>query len=64
MAFDLALKLANVTLPVATIFCSTWALISGHTDGAVFLFFGGMIFTVFLRWIDQECYKELLRHRY
>ncbi len=60
---DWILKLVNVTLPVATIFCVAWLVIEGHNYEAVGLFLGGLIFTLIIKLIDHDLYMAK-RHHY
>lgn len=61
---DWIFRITNITLPIATMFCSTWALVSDKGEGAFLLFLGGMGMTVALRYTEQEIFENNKRNGY
>lgn len=62
--FDLFFRISQMTLPVATIFCTTWSVVSGKSWEAFFIFMGGVAFTLILRLAEQQIFEYNSRNGY
>lgn len=54
-------NLSDLTLPVATMICTTWAVIANHGFESVLLFLSGMGFTLLIKLLDHNIYLDRKR---
>ena len=62
MVIDPIFRWSQLTLPVATVIGSAWVMANGYSPTGFGLLFGGSIFTIILRLIEQGIFADNIQH--
>ena len=54
---DPIFRFSQLTLPVATILSSALVVVNNHSEAGVWIFIGGAVLTLLLRYIEQETFE-------